>query len=148
MDQPWDGSPFSGAKIALIVDNELVAYKRDMKPDIPFPGLWDLPGGGREGDESPIDCVLRETWEEFGLDVPVERIVWRRQYLREMSPGLASHFFVARIPPAMIDEIRFGDEGERWEMMTLRGFLDHPQAIPGLRKRLADYLSDVGLPPQ
>lgn len=47
-------SPFSGAKIALLCDGQLLTYQRDDKPGIPWPGLWDLPGGGRESDESPL----------------------------------------------------------------------------------------------
>ncbi|MCO6425117.1 hypothetical protein GOB91_08335 [Sinorhizobium meliloti] len=44
----WNGPAFTGSKIALIVGGGLITYKRDQKPDIPFPGMWDLPGGGRE----------------------------------------------------------------------------------------------------
>ncbi|PIN90025.1 hypothetical protein COU57_04910 [Candidatus Pacearchaeota archaeon CG10_big_fil_rev_8_21_14_0_10_32_14] len=31
--------------------------------------VWDLPGGKREGYESPMECGIRETLEETGLDV-------------------------------------------------------------------------------
>lgn len=49
-----DGEAFCGAKIALVCGDRLVAYRRDAKPSIPWPGLWDLPGGGREGEEMPV----------------------------------------------------------------------------------------------
>ena len=42
---------FSGAKLALFLGADLLVIRRDMRPDIPFPGHWDLPGGGREGEE-------------------------------------------------------------------------------------------------
>ena len=64
-DQAWDGTPFGGAKIALVQDGLILTYLRDDKPDIRFPGLWDLPGGGREGGETPLACVARELFEEF-----------------------------------------------------------------------------------
>ncbi|RVE89918.1 hypothetical protein CN172_30815 [Sinorhizobium meliloti] len=57
----WNGPAFTGSKIALIVGGGLITYKRDQKPDIPFPGMWDLPGGGREGDESPAECAIRRS---------------------------------------------------------------------------------------
>jgi 8-oxo-dGTP diphosphatase len=63
---PWDGADFAGAKLAALVDGHILTYRRDHKPGIPWPGLIDLPGGGREGDESPSACVLRELQEEFG----------------------------------------------------------------------------------
>ena len=55
---------FSGAKLALFLGADLLVIKRDDRPDIPYPGYWDLPGGGREGDETPQACALRETYEE------------------------------------------------------------------------------------
>ena len=54
---------FGGAKIALLCGNSVLTYQRDDKPDIPWPGCWDLPGGGRENDETPLQCVQRETLE-------------------------------------------------------------------------------------
>jgi hypothetical protein len=56
----WDGTGFGGTKIALLCGDHAVVYLRDDKPGIPFPGMWDLPGGGREGNEGPIECGIRE----------------------------------------------------------------------------------------
>jgi 8-oxo-dGTP pyrophosphatase MutT (NUDIX family) len=36
---------------------------------------WLLPGGGREADETPEQCVVREVQEETGLGVRVERLL-------------------------------------------------------------------------
>ena len=44
---------FIGAKLALFIGADLLTILRDDRPDIPFPGHWDFPGGGREGGESP-----------------------------------------------------------------------------------------------
>ena len=54
---------FDGAKLALFLGKDLVVILRDDKPDIPYPAHWDLPGGGREGAETPEACALRETYE-------------------------------------------------------------------------------------
>ena len=32
-------------------------------------GVWSTPGGAIEPDETPVDAVTRETWEETGLSV-------------------------------------------------------------------------------
>lgn len=137
-----DDEAFSGAKIALVCGGRLVAYRRDAKPSIPWPGLWDLPGGGREGAETPVACALREVWEEFGLRLPAERIHWRRRYPGVLHAQTHTWFLAAALDEAEVAAIRFGDEGQGWRMMTFDEFLAHAEAIPHLQQRLADYLGD------
>lgn len=38
-------------------------------PDDFLGGYWELPGGGVDGEEDPIESVIRETKEETGLTV-------------------------------------------------------------------------------
>ncbi|MCJ2143633.1 NUDIX hydrolase [Methylobacterium sp. E-066] len=136
----WDGRPFAGAKIALILGTEILVYRRDDRPDIPFPGLWDLPGGGRETDESPADCALRETHEEFGLIIEPERIVWQRRYPSWSGTGAAAYFCAAPLLPVEVEKIRFGSEGTDWTLMPVEWFIAHQQAVPHLQERVFDYL--------
>ncbi len=35
-----------------------------------YPDLWDLPGGHIEGNETPVDALVRELREELGLTFP------------------------------------------------------------------------------
>jgi len=135
----WDGLPFNGAKIALISPRAVVAYLRDVKEGIPWPGLWDLPGGGREGDESPIECALREVEEEFGIGLPSDRIIDVHRYEGAGAGTLPSYFCVATITQAEIDRIVFGDEGQRWQMMDPQEFVDRPDAVPHMQVRLARH---------
>ncbi|WP_340115291.1 NUDIX hydrolase [Pelagibius sp. 7325] len=134
-----------GAKIALVCGRRLVVYRRDDKPTIPWPGLWDLPGGGREGGETPVQCALREVEEEFGLALVPDRIHWCRRYPSALVAGQASYFLAAAIGEAEIAAVRFGDEGQYWRMMEITEFLAHPEAIGHLRQRLSDYAVACGL---
>lgn len=138
--RPWNGADFRGAKIALITGDRILTYLRDDIPGIPFPNRWDLPGGGREGDESPLDCALRETHEEFGLTIDPASVIWHRAYPGAAPADPETHFFVAPLTPERLRQIRFGDEGQRWATMSLTEFLDHPAAVPHLQARLRDWL--------
>lgn len=133
---------FHGAKIALICDANLIVYKRDQKVGIPYPGMWDLPGGGREGSETVDECVCREVMEEFGIAVDPASFLWSRRYPSSVETGSASYFLVAPITSADVSTIIFGEEGERWEMMALKTFLYHANAVASLQERLADFLSE------
>ena len=60
----------SGCSILFVNDNsEILLFLRDNKPDIPFPGFWDIPGGHLEKGETPEHCIVREMKEEMDLDL-------------------------------------------------------------------------------
>ena len=57
---------------AIILENdkgEFLLYLRDDKPDIPFPGYWDLIGGHVEEGETPEEALVREVKEELDIDL-------------------------------------------------------------------------------
>ncbi|MEM8694926.1 MAG: NUDIX hydrolase [Pseudomonadota bacterium] len=135
-------SAFSGAKLALICEDALLVYLRDDRDDIPFPGKWDFPGGGREGDERPEHCAVRELKEEFGLDFDTGEIIWSRRYESWHGGDADSYFFVARISKDEISKVQFGDEGQYWRLMPITEYLSSPDAINHLSDRLLDFLAD------
>ena len=131
---------FAGAKLALIRDGQVLTYLRDDHQGLAFPGQWDFPGGGREGAESAEHCVLRELHEEFGLTLPPDRLIWRRDYFSDHLGGERVAFFGGHISAAEIAAITFGDEGQFWQMMAIEAFLAHDRAISHLQTRLRDFL--------
>lgn len=131
---------FTGCKLAYLHRDRVLVYKRDDISGIPFPGLWDFPGGAREGDESAEDCVLRELREEFAIAMPSSRLIYKKAVPNYSRDGRA-YFFVARAVAHEIEAIEFGDEGQYWRMMPIEDFLKHPLAVPGLVSRLRSYLA-------
>jgi 8-oxo-dGTP diphosphatase len=133
---PWDGADFAGAKLAALVDGHILTYRRDLKPGIPWPGLIDLPGGGREGDESPAACALRELHEEFGLLLPEQRIWWARPFPAMDPPGQTGWFLAAAITRGEVSAIRFSNEGHSPKLLGVDAFLASNDAIAPLQQRL------------
>lgn len=43
-------------------------------PDKPHGGMWELPGGKLDADESPQQALRRELREELGIDIAVDTI--------------------------------------------------------------------------
>ncbi|WP_245999164.1 NUDIX hydrolase [Paracoccus methylarcula] len=138
-----DRIPFHGAKLLLMAGGRLLTCLRDDFDHIPFPAHWDLPGGEREGDETPVDSARRELREEFGIDLPPKRLTGHR-FPSHQDPGIQSWLFHGSLTGDEIAEIRFGDEGQEWRMMALGEFLSHPFAVPHFK----DWIRRViDLPP-
>lgn len=131
---------FSGSKIALFHGDLVLIYQRDDFPGLRYAGMWDLPGGGRENGETPIECALRETEEEFGFRFDPAAVLWHRTYPSADFPGMLAHFFVAAITQAHVDAIVFGDEGQQWTMVHIDELLGREDFVPRYRDRLRDYL--------
>ncbi|MEP2470521.1 NUDIX hydrolase [Roseobacter sp.] len=132
---------FQGAKLAVLVGPYVIALLRDSRRDIVHPDLWDLPGGGRESGEGPLQCALRETHEELGLRISPSEVIWGRRFC---VAGRANWFFAAPVGPDVLPQIVMGDEGRGWAAMSHALFMRHPKAIPHFADRLALCLAELG----
>lgn len=128
---------FDGAKLALFLGDYLAVIERDTVAHIPWPGFLDLPGGGREGDESAAACVLRETHEELGLMLGADVLAWRQYY----PAPTRMWFFAAHCPAGLAQEVTFGHEGKGWFLMRPKDYVAHHKAVPHFAERVAAYLA-------
>ena len=138
-----DDAAFEGAKVALFLGDQLVVIQRDDFPNLPFAGYWDLPGGGREGDETPFSCVQRECREELGLVIWPENIAWKRGFA-SAGTGDRVGVFVADLQEEATNHIVFGEEGQGWMLMEVAQFMSHPKVIAAFQERLGAYFQEVG----
>jgi 8-oxo-dGTP diphosphatase len=74
---------------ALIIDDKIVLVKRS---DIP---VWVLPGGKIDPNETAEEAIVRETKEETGYDVKIERKI---ALYSSSSPFLTPVFLFALSP--------------------------------------------------
>ncbi len=55
----------------IIKDGKILLIKRGHEP---FKGMWAIPGGRLEDDETVGECCLQEAKEEIGVDVKIARL--------------------------------------------------------------------------
>ena len=134
-----------GAKAALFCGGRVLTYLRDDKPGLPWPAYWDLPGGGLEAGETAEQGLFREVFEEFGLHLTPAHLLWSGVFPTTHTPGKHAAFFAGTVTPAELSCIRFGDEGQRWQMMPLAEWLTHKHAVPGLQNRTRAALASAAL---
>jgi 8-oxo-dGTP diphosphatase len=142
LDKGRDGTmeAFDGCKVALFVGDRLLVIQRDDKPTIPYPGLWDFPGGGRSGRETPFATLAREVAEEVGLELPLAAVLWQRRFVSARDESPTVWFFVAQLDAVDADRIVLGDEGQCVALISAATFLAKADAIASLQHRLTLWL--------
>lgn len=133
---------FTGCKIALICDGQILTILRDDKEDIPWPNMWELPGGGREGNETPFECVAREVYEELSIQLSKADVIWFRIYPSMLDGNKKSVFLVGRLTQEQFESIIFGDEGQGYKLVSFEEFLTSDRVVPQLQERVRDYMEE------
>ena len=77
----------------LVVDGDSILLVKHKHPQTGVE-WWVPPGGGVKGDESIFDCARRETFEESGLAVELEDIVYIREFIELEVPRHHMEFFI------------------------------------------------------
>lgn len=131
---------FNGAKGLVFLGDKILAYRRDNKTTN-LPLHIDLPGGGREGDESPFETFRREVEEEFGIGIREDEIEFSCTVPSIMEPNKKSYFIVAKTLRFKPEDIIFGNEGIEWILMTPEEFIKRPDVIERQQKRVKKYLA-------
>lgn len=131
---------FTGCKIALICGDKILTILRDDKLTIPYPNMWDLPGGGREGDETPFECVAREVYEELSIQLSKDEVIWSETYPGILDEKKQFVFLVGNLSKEGFDCIAFGDEGQGYKLVSLEEFLASDRVVPQLQERVREYM--------
>ena len=133
---------FTGCKIALICEGQILTILRYDKETIPWPNMWELPGGGREGDETPFECVAREVYEELSIQLSKDDVIWSWIYPSMLDGNKKSVFLVGQLTQEQFESIIFGDEGQGYKLVSLEEFLTSDQVVPQLQERVRDYVEE------
>ena len=133
---------FTGCKIALFCGDKLLTILRDDKENIPWPNMWELPGGGREGNETPFECVAREVYEELNIQLSKEEVIWSEIYPGILDEKKQFVFLVGNLAQEEFEHIDFGDEGQGYKLVSFEEFLTSDRVVPQLQERVRDYVEE------
>lgn len=110
-------------------------------------GLWSLPGGWADVNESPSEAIIRETKEETGYDVVAVRLLALWDKLKHEHPSKWSHAYKC----FFYCEITSGEAKENLEISEV-GFFDLNKLPPLSKDRVTEkqlaQLHELILKPQ
>lgn len=106
---------FKIAVKSLIVNNgKLLILKR--ADDVYKSGIWEIPGGRIKIGENPILGLIRETKEETGLEIEVNREISVRHFTRKDGQEIEMHIYLCN---AMDNEIKLSEEHSSFEWVDI-----------------------------
>ncbi|MFH0737727.1 MAG: NUDIX hydrolase [Candidatus Micrarchaeota archaeon] len=125
--------PFA-CDMILIEDGKILLIKRAFDP---FKGMWAIPGGKIEDDETAEGCAIREMKEETGLDIVLIRMTGLYSDPKRDPRGIiAATYLVKRIGGI----VRAGDDAGEAEWFSLDSLpklcADHGKMIEDAKKEL------------
>jgi len=126
---------------------EILIVKPNYRED------WLLPGGIVEVEESPIECGIRETKEEIGLDVKIEKLLCVHFVKSGKRPekivfvfygGILSETQIKniKIQKDEIDEYRFVKPEETEPFLGERRFQRTLKCLEALKNNTVAYLEN------
>ena len=94
-----------GARVIVLDDQQrvlLIAGKQER--------YWTAPGGHVQDGETLAECAVRETQEETGLRIAVDRLIYLQEFIGTLHPGerFVEMVFLAR---PIGGHLREGDTG-------------------------------------
>ncbi len=104
-----------------------------------------MPGGGIDAGETPFEAFKREVKEEFNISIDAADIKYLKQYppltlQTEFGPApIGEYFPVVKLEKNRIADIKLGNEGLEYMLISLREYVSRNDAIPVFQERAAEY---------
>ena len=86
-----------------------------------------------KGTKVLSECAAREVYEELGIHLTEDCLLWSKVYPSMLFADKQSVFLVGLLTQAQFDSIVFGDEGQGYKLMSTEEFLDSDKACPSCR---------------
>jgi 8-oxo-dGTP diphosphatase len=109
-----DESSFA-VKSMIVNDGKLLIVKR-ADDDRYMPGIWEIPGGKAEDEESLSEALIRETLEETGLSIVINREISVRDF-KIKKKEIEMHIYLCSAID--IDKIKLSCEHSLYEWVPV-----------------------------
>ncbi|MFG6495871.1 NUDIX domain-containing protein [Fictibacillus sp. UD] len=99
----------SSVKALIIKDNHVLTIEKGIKGS----SKYVIPGGGQNFNETLANAVVRECFEEIGVEVQVGKLVWVREFISKNhiieqqennQAHIVEHIFDVKIDEGILDE--------------------------------------------
>lgn len=127
------GRPGAGMVVVKPLERRVLLLRRG--PTDPWrPGWWNLPGGGIEPDETPLEGARRETLEEAGL-----RVGRAKQVHKILGPGWSFCVFATT---DWSGDVQIDFESDDFAWVTAEEARSYP-TLPGVQAAIEKALRSV-----
>lgn len=114
---------------------QVLLFLRDDDAAIPYPNMWDLPGGHVEPGESPRQCIVREMKEEMELELSDFELLHKKEFTDRIE------YTYYKQLDLQIEQINL-HEGQKLAWFTLEEVANTTLAY-GSNEILADFASYI-----
>ena len=98
-------------------DNRVLLLQRPEN-EVFYAGIWELPGGTRDFNESSTDALIREVREEIKLDITVIKPISTFDYVLEKYNGIIDttqiNFLVTVNDPLQKPQVSIEHQAVKW----------------------------------
>jgi len=117
-------------KAVIYSKDKILLQLRDQRPNIFYPGVWGLFGGGMDYGEKPIDALKRELLEEIGLEIKDAKLLFSWNHDKYNS---ILHFFLVPLT-IELDKLCL-NEGQGMDLFSIEQIKRLP-ITPSLEKNI------------
>lgn len=124
-------------------EGKFLMQSRGYNPGITNPGGISLFGGGQEGSETPLECLLRELDEELELKVGPDEVslLWITEGVSpdKVTPAKRYIYLIKNI----VQDTLILHEGDAIIPLTFEEIQTNPAVPEGVRKRFMEYKEEL-----